>query len=415
MDEFVLRELTFEDMPAYWKLACIAFHGKNAGLEDEKTFLENCAKEEENFRKDATALGNYRTHTGLFRDGKLLSTLASNAFEANFDGNVCELCGIGGVMSDPSARKSGGITQVLSRELEQMRQRGQLLSHLHPFRTSFYRKFGYEHCAHVVEWTIPTDFLPEIPYDIRWYENTPGEQQAVRRIYEAFSAEHNLSVRRSDARWEGRFRRLQPYSGKSFSYLLYGENGPDGFLSYKPEEHPDAPLTILVEQLYYASPKALRQLLAFLGSQRPYVKEVKLRLPVGVDISSWLKEFCSAYDKRNVRRELLHLGSSRVVDVEGVLKLARYEGRGSADICVVDPLCPWNDKCFRVEFADRCLSVTETDRWDIRLTIGAFTALILGAHTLSEAAYLEGVEMAGNAENLRKIFYKKSMWIEENF
>ena len=230
-----------------------------------------------------------------------------------------------------------------------------------------------------------------------------------------FSAEHNLSLRRSDERWEGRFKRLQPYSGKSFSYLHYGENGPDGFLSYRPKEHDDKPLTIEVEQLYYADPRALRCLLAFLGSQRPYADEVKLRLPVGVDISSWLTEVCTAYDKRDVRRELVHLGASRVVDVEGVLKLARYLGEGSADICVVDPVCPWNDKCFHVSFAERCRSVTETDRWDIRLTIGAFTSLILGAHDLSEAAFVEGAEIAGNAENLRKIFYKKSMWIEDHF
>lgn len=415
MDEFELRDLTAEDLPAYWKLACIAFHSKNAGLEDEKTFLENCAKEEQKARENPTARGNYRTRAGLFRDGKLLSTLTAHAFEVNFDGNICEFCGVGGVMSDPCARKTGGVSRVMGRELEKMRQRGQLLSHLYPFQTSFYRRFGYEHCAYAMEWTIPTQFLPELPYNIRWYENTPEEQAAVRKIYEAFSAGHNLSLRRSSERWQGRFQRLQPYSGKSFSYLHYGDNGPDGFLSYRPKEHDDAPMTIEVEQLYYSGPQALRQLLAFLGSQRPYADEVKLRLPLGVDISAWLTEVCTAYDKRDVRREMVHLGASRVVDVEGVLKLARYLGEGSADIRVVDPACPWNDKCFHVEFDDRCRSVTETDRWDIRLTIGAFTAFILGARDLSEAAFLEGVEIGGNLENLRKIFYKKSIWLEDHF
>ena len=415
MDEFVIKDLTAEELPAYWKLACIAFHSKSAGLEDEKTFLENCTKGEEKAKANPTAGGNYCTRAGLFRDGKLLSTLTAHAFEVNFDGNPCEFCGIGGVMSDPGARKTGGVSRVLSRELEKMHQRGQLLSHLYPFQTSFYRKFGYEHCAYAVEWTIPTQFLPQIPYDIRWYENTPEEQETVRKLYETFAESHNLALRRSSARWENQFRGLQPYSGKNFSYLHYGEDGPDGFLSYQPVEHDNAPLTIVVDRLYYAHPQALRKMLAFLGSQRPYADEVKLRLPLGVDISAWLTEVCTAYDKRDVRRELLHLGASRVVDVEGILKLARYCGRGSADIRVVDPVCPWNDKCFHVVFDDRCQSVTETDRWDIRLTIGAFTALILGGRDLSEAAFMEGVEMGGNLENLRKIFYKKSMWIEDHF
>lgn len=415
MDELTLRTLTTEDLPAYWKLACIAFHSKNAGLEDEKAFLENCAKQEQAAKENPTALGNIVTRTGIFQGSKQLSTLTANAFEIRFDGNICEMCGIGGVMSDPSARKTGGVSRILRQELSAMRDRGQVFSHLYPFQSSFYRKFGYTHCAYGERWIIPAQFLPEIPYSIQWYENTEAEQQAVKAIYEGFTAGYNLSLRRSDNRWNGLFSKWKPYSGSSFSYLHAGKNGPDGFLSYHTKTFDDAPMTILVDHLYFTNPEALREMLAFLGSQRSYASEVQFPLPLGVDISFWLKEICTAYDKCNVRRETVHLGASRVVDAEQVFWLAGYLGAGAANIRILDRDCPWNNKTFHVEFDNRCRCVSEAEHWDIQLDIADFTALILGSRHLSEAPFMDSVEILGNVENLQKIFYKKPLWIGDSF
>ena len=89
MNDLQLRTLTAEDLPAYWKLACAAFHSKNPGLEDEGAFLENCVKKDKAEKENPTALGNCLTRTGLFCEGKLLSTLTANAFEIHFDGTVC--------------------------------------------------------------------------------------------------------------------------------------------------------------------------------------------------------------------------------------------------------------------------------------------------------------------------------------
>ena len=237
----------------------------------------------------------------------------------------------------------------------------------------------------------------------------------MKALYQTFAAQYNLSVRRNDLRWASIFKKLQPYSGSNFSYLHYGEGGPDGFLSYHTKTFDNAPMTILVDHLYFTSPAALRKMLAFLGSQRAYAAEVQLTLPEDADITFWLKEICTAYDKCNVRREKIHLGASRVVDVASVLKLARYQGSGVASIRVDDPVCPWNDSVFRVEFDGCCRSVAEADDWDIRLGIDAFTALILGSRELSQSCYMDGVEIRGNMENLQKIFYKKSLWIGDGF
>ena len=143
--------------------------------------------------------------------------------------------------------------------------------------------------------------------------------------------------------------------------------------------------------------------------------EGTLTLPADVDISAWLKELCTAYDKCNVHREILHRGASRVVDAEQVFWLAGYLGAGAANIRILDRDCPWNNKIFHVEFDNRCHCVSEAEHWDIQLDIADFTALILGSRHLSEAPFMDSVEILGNVENLQKIFYKKPLWIGDSF
>lgn len=416
MDEPVIRDLTTpEDALRYSQLASIAFHSKNEQLDDENAFKEHASQSEASALADKTRQGNHRTRTGLFRGEQLLSTLTAHAFEVNFDGSVCEMCGIGGVMSDPSAQKTGGVSKVLRHELAAMRKRGQLFSHLYPFQTSFYRKFGYTHCAFAVKWTIPTQFLPEDPGNNRLFDGSPEMRQAVREIYNGFTAKYNLAVNRSDARWEGIFDRIKPYSSGAFSSVCFRNGAPEGFLSYTVESYPDAPMTATVNHLYFSSPEALRSLLSHLGRQRSYISRVTLTLPADVDISAWLKELCSAYDKCNVHREILHRGASRVVDAEQVFWLAGYLGAGAANIRILDRDCPWNNKTFHVEFDNRCHCVSEAEHWDIQLDIADFTALILGSRHLSEAPFMDSVEILGNVENLQKIFYKKPLWIGDSF
>ena len=417
MDELIIKQLTTpEDALRYSRLASIAFHSKNAGLSDENAYKEHAAQSEAKALANKTRQGNHRTRTGLFRGEQLLSTLTAHAFEVNFDGNICEMCGIGGVMSDPTTRRTGGVTRVLHHEFTAMRERGQVFSHLYPFQTSFYRKFGYEHCAFSVKWTIPIQFLPTGNCgSIQFFENTPLQQQDVRQVYAGFAARYNLAVDRSDTRWEDFFNAHAPYASGIYAYLHYGASGPDAFLAYRMRSPDEASTTLTVVDLYFTTAEALRQMLIFLGQFRAYASEVILSLPQDVDISNWLTELCSAYDKCNVRREIIHRGASRVVDVEKALYLARYLGAGAANIRVLDRDCPWNDKTFHVEFDETCRSVTEAEDWDIRLNIADFTSLILGSRDLSQACYIDGVEIHGNMENLQKIFYKKPLWIGDGF
>ena len=156
-------------------------------------------------------------------------------------------------------------------------------------------------------------------------------------------------------------------------------------------------------------------MLAFLKGYSVYTSRTKLLLPADTDITLLLDEMCGKYGFHNVQREVIACGMARVVDVPAILQLATYRGMGSASIRIHDSLCPWNDRCFQLVFDKELIQISEGTEADIELDINTFSAVILGRYSFEDFGFLPNIKVYGNEDNLRKIFYKKDIWIEEGF
>lgn len=418
MNEWEIREFYGEEAVEYEKLTATAFHYSYEGLLQEEEFKKHMVQSDVQHREDVTDLyQNTFTRYGAFRDGRLVSAFKCYALVVHFDGQRCELGGIGGVASDPELRRTGGASRLMKHALSEMKKNKQILSHLSPFKTSFYQKYGYEHTATAIRWTIPITFFPQGPYEnLVRYKNTEAQIQDVKRLYREQIKKYNLSVDRSDARWESLLKRFRAYAGKTFCYFHYTNGVADGFMAYDVREYEKEPMDVNVSKLWFTDVCALRAFLSYLGSMSSYAKKATLMLPPDVNLSPMLSEMQSAYGKEIVTREILNCGATRVVDVEAVLRLAAYRGTGEARIRVSDPTCPWNDHTFHVRFEDgHAIGVEECEECDVEMSIGAFSVMILGGAEMDQAPYFEGITVYGNMENLRKIFYKKNLWIEDSF
>lgn len=416
MDEFAIRTVTGEDLIQYHKLASWSYHTYQVDFGTEEHISRMLAGDERVSQEKSAILGNRTRIEGYYKGDKLVSTLRIVAHVAWFDGNRCEMGGIGSVLSDPEERRTGGVKRLMKHALERMHANGQIISHLYPFETSFYRKYGYEHVSYMTQWAIPLESMKKNHFTgIKRFDNSERMQEDVKRVYEAFSRKYNLAVEKKQSMWEAYFKGKEPYTTPFYSFLHYSGDMPDGFFTYKAEKSPAEPMTIQVVHLYYANTDALRNILAYLASMGSYASKASLLLPSDVEISFLLNDPRAAYGRKSVQRQMLYLGTSRVVDVEKVLRLAKYNGKGSVCMKVSDPLCPWNDKCFRVVFDERCVTLEEGGTPDAQMSVNAFSALILGAFSIEDCGLLEDVEVYGNEENLSKVFYKKPCWIEDTF
>ena len=118
--------------------------------------------------------------------------------------------------------------------------------------------------------------------------------------------------------------------------------------------------------------------------------------------------------KKNASKISFTDGTSKVVDVEKLLLNSEFYGSGKVTIKISDTYCPWNNDCFTLEFGDNIV-VTRGGKPDIEMDIKSFTSAILGRFDFDSCRIFPDVKVYGNEENLKKIFFKKTCFIEEHF
>jgi predicted acetyltransferase len=89
-----------------------------------------------------------RYHTGDLslvaeEDGTTMAVVSSIPMRQNVRGTVYPMAGIAGVATHPLARRKGYVRALLTELLGRVRDDGQPVSALYPFRPSFYERFGY--------------------------------------------------------------------------------------------------------------------------------------------------------------------------------------------------------------------------------------------------------------------------------
>lgn len=414
---FVIRDFCGEEAIHYREMLSVGFHVSMPELSDQEKVIQQLIDETALYEKDKTVLnGNKCTNIGVFQGERLIAAAVKNAFVIQFDGRKCEMLGIGGVVSDPEMRNMGVVRALLLHAFEDMKNNGQIISHMFPFKLAFYRKLGYEVCYSSIIWTIPAEYLPKGKYSgIVRYQGTEEQRLDIRKVYTQFADRYNLAVYKGEERWKRYYERCMPYTSKLFSYLHYTDGEADGFLSYKVKNIDAEPMMIEVQNLYFHNASALRELLIYLGNLQDYANQMRIPMPEDISLTGLLEETCGGYGARNVKREIVEESATRIVDVRKVLEIARYRGEGSVDLRIHDIYCPWNDTCFHIEFDTICKKICEGTRYDAEMDINAFTVFILGSQAFENYEYLKNVNVYGNLENLKKVFYKKNIWCEERF
>lgn len=95
----------------------------------------------------AGSIEDYRTHlpysegnvTLIAEDGDdALATVSAIPMRQNVRGTVFPMAGIAGVVTHPLARRQGHVRTLLNQVLTEMRDTGQAVSALYPFRSSFH-------------------------------------------------------------------------------------------------------------------------------------------------------------------------------------------------------------------------------------------------------------------------------------
>lgn len=355
-------------------------------------------------------------HWAAFDDGgEMMSTFTISDFSIHFDGHRCSMGGIGGVATLPEFRRRGGIRACFEAALPDMYGLGYDFSYLYPFSTAYYRKFGYESCVQKLEWAVNLGLINPSKAEgtFRLAEKHRPLTEAIREIDSVWEQHFNMMVQHREEHYQWA-NDTDPAVKQEFTYVWFNaENTPKAYTTFKLANEPDG-RNLVCSRFCFVDKEGfagLMQLFKSLASDHTYVKFATPALP---SLQYLLPEWSLGTVKWNL---LSNAGMVRVINVENVLKKARYLGSGRCVLEIQDPQIPENNGCFTVTFADgKAMSVERTrEDADAVMGISAFSALIAGVCDWNEAKLtFPGLEVR-REDSLPQVFYRKPLMICDYF
>lgn len=368
---------------------------------------QNCPIDPEN---------DHASHWAAFDDGgEMMSTFTISDFSIYFDDHCCRMGGIGGVATLPEFRRRGGIRACFEAALPDMYALGYDFSYLYPFSTSYYRKFGYESCVQKFAWAVNLGLLnpPKVEGTFRLAEKHRPLTGAIRAVDRALEQHFNMMVqhRDEDYQWAND---ADPAVKQEFTYLWFDpEDTPKAYTTFKLASESDG-RNLICSRFCFVDKDGFAGLLHLfksLASDHTYVKFTTPALPA-------LQYLMPEWSLGAVTWSLLsNAGMVRVINVENVLKKARYLGSGRCTLEIHDPQIQENTGRFAVTFADGKAQSVERTREDADAAMGisAFSALIAGVCDWNEAKRtLPGLETHREG-HLPQVFYRKPLMICDYF
>lgn len=358
---------------------------------------------------DYWAIKNEEDWGAFTDDGTLTARIINNRYTMNFDGRQVRAGGIGAVSTLPEYRNSGAIREMFTPLLTHAYEQGEVLSALFPFSHSFYRKFGYETTCCRNIYTFAPDVLKGYRFGgeaVMWKEG--GSVEEYTRIYNAFAADYNLSVVRSDKNMSEEHIKGIPLKDRVFTYLLKEGGEAVAYVTFTDVYHDPAAI-LRVEDLAWVSPAGFNTILGFLSRFGADYGSIELMLPVGLEFL----DIVECPETYAISKKTSAAFMTRVVNVAEALKIISKPEGCSFTIKVEDDILTQNSGVWSVN--GDTVERNDAVEPDMTVDIRTFSQLAVGAVSLDNALLKRNIAVGGNIDTLRKVFVRKPLFITDNF
>lgn len=292
-----------------------------------------------------------------------------------FGGRALPMGGVATVVVLPEHRGEGVAARLLEASLERMRERGLVVSTLHPATTRVYRVAGWEIGGDLAVHKIPTRSLERLPR---------GESESLRRLtrddltlmqvcYDGVAAAHSGWVDRNE--WWWGVLADDVFADQTFVYGVDGDDADGGLLGYivfsqKPGTWG---YQIVVEELVARDPAAAVTLWRLLGTNAMQVETITVQRGPIDDLLLTLPE-------QDVKQVSNNRWMHRLVDAR-----AAIAGRGfppdvamEVHLELTDRLAPWNEGRWVLRVEGGHGELVSGGTGDLQITVNGFSALATG-------------------------------------
>ncbi|MEV7011281.1 GNAT family N-acetyltransferase [Streptosporangium sp. NPDC051022] len=375
---------------------------------DEEAFGNAIPPHRRELFKDVT---EFDRSLGAFEDDQLVGVTSVFSFTMTVPGGPLPVAGVTSVAVLPSHRRRGVLSALMTRQLSDIRERGEAVAALYASEAAIYGRFGYGRAADNLFFDIPTHsagFVKHAPSDpsLRLRIVRPAEARSVfEKVFEAALDGRPGLYARTPERWNAILsdhEADQGGSGPLRAVVVEDDRGPRGYALFRIRsgitDHDTPSGELRLKELFGLDPAAYALLWRHV-LDRDLVSRVRVaQRPVDDPLMHLLAE------PRHLNAGWLDELWIRLVDVERALASRRYSAPVDVVIEVEDTLCPWNAGRWRLSAGTsgaRCVPAGDAEA-DLRLPVALLGAAYLGGRALTgaQAAGLVHESRAGAVREL---------------
>lgn len=347
-----------------------------------------------------------------------------NVVDVCLNGAVFKAMALGALMTMPEHRRGGMARHTFDMLSRVMEERGCVLSYLHPFSFNYYRAIGYERIADhkIIEFPIDRlDFVPRYP-ELERIMSEDGTRE-LEQVYNEFCRTRNAGFLRYDTlpTMEPKACAGYTYGGPYtynfkgvMNYLSRDESGKaDGYICFRKEmdlQHHHLFGKVIVDELCFTSPEALKKLLGFI---RMYDGEVDTVIFQNCGMSPEIEQMLCDY--KYIKIQSVPDLCARFHDVQAILEGMVYpQLKGEFTVKVTDPgKLPFpTDKTvgtWNVTYENGKAAVTKLPDdapCDLEAEMSAFAQLVHGFQSYGKqtAQYARGIVLHNDCDDFFRAF-----------
>lgn len=330
--------------------------------------------------------------------GRFVGTTGAYTFELTVPGGVAPMAGVTAVAVNPTHRRRGILTEMMRRQLEEIRERGEPLAGLFASEGSIYGRFGYGLAAPGTHVKIERDRSafshPHHPHGQIEMTEREDAMGAMPSVYERVAPGQPGTLGRTTSWWEYRFADLESWrdGASPYFFALHRDGGDvDGYVVYrvKHEWHAVPRSQLQVRELVASNLEAYADLWRFCFDH-DLIHEIEAwGRPLDEPLLHMVAE------PRRLGLRVIDMLYLRLVDVAGAMQARRYRVPGTLTIEVRDSVCPWNDGVYTLEGGPDGATVGQGGEPDLALDATTLGAAYLGGPRFATLA------RAGRVEEIR--------------
>jgi predicted acetyltransferase len=324
---------------------------------------------------------------GLFEKGQLVSSLRIHDFQQSIRGILKNCGGVAGVATYPEARTKGYIRQLMQAGFKQMREQGQSVSMLDPFKQSFYEKFGYvaANAPYIIE--APIKQLKTWKSESRtseWvYERlraVDAQEPLLKFIREVGPRQyHGFIIFKTitQGMWKQRVKDsvvvFIRHKGKIQAACRYQIKGDRSTGRWR------ANLTVI--DILWRTQQARNHLFFFLLRHQDQIDNIIIHAPFETKVEHWFRD-----TRLKVERKTSWM--VRIVDVIKAFEKLPGVGEDIITLEVTDADCPWNNGVFSLASEKGSLQLTKSSGHPVvKTSVEALSSLVYGTQPLEELEF----------------------------